>query len=501
MEKSIIIIGAGVAGLAAGCYGQMNGYRTQIFEMHDIPGGLCTAWERKGYIFDGCIHYLMGSGEGQPFNQVWQELGAWRGRNFIHHGEIVRVVDSVGKTLIAYCDPDQLETHMKERSPADARLIEKFAQGIRQLTRFDMSLMQQKPRDLMKIWDWGELGLKMMPFVGSLVKWATISAQEFAAHFKDTFLQRAIPHIFGWPEIPVMAGMSVLAAMHTRNAGFPAGGSLEFARSLERRYLQLGGQIQYKSQVEKILVEGNRAVGVRLYNDEEHRADYVVSAADGKSTIFGLLGGEFINRKIKRIYDGSLPIHAQLQVSLGVERDLSTEPHWITYLLDDPLIIAGEERFELGVKNYCFDPSLAPPGKSTVILIPRTNYSYWQHIYGHKLYDTEQIQVSDAITGFLEKIYPGICGQMEVEDVATPVSYERYTSNWQGSSCGWLLTKQTMRMMIQGMSKTLPGLHNFYMAGQSVEPGGMVPICAMSGRNAIQLICDEDKQPFMTVTS
>ena len=42
-DKSIIIIGAGIAGLAAGCYGQMNGYNTQIFEMHDLPGGLCTA--------------------------------------------------------------------------------------------------------------------------------------------------------------------------------------------------------------------------------------------------------------------------------------------------------------------------------------------------------------------------------------------------------------------------------------------------------------------------
>ena len=47
-EKSIIIIGAGFAGLAAGIYARMNGYNTQIFEMHDMPGGLCTSWKRKG---------------------------------------------------------------------------------------------------------------------------------------------------------------------------------------------------------------------------------------------------------------------------------------------------------------------------------------------------------------------------------------------------------------------------------------------------------------------
>ncbi len=50
-DKSIIIIGAGFAGLAAGIYGRMNGYNTRIFEMHNQPGGLCTSWKRNGRFF------------------------------------------------------------------------------------------------------------------------------------------------------------------------------------------------------------------------------------------------------------------------------------------------------------------------------------------------------------------------------------------------------------------------------------------------------------------
>jgi len=61
MTKTIIIIGAGMAGLSAGCYAQMNSYKTRIFEMHDKPGGLCTSWTRNGYTFDGCIEWLLGS--------------------------------------------------------------------------------------------------------------------------------------------------------------------------------------------------------------------------------------------------------------------------------------------------------------------------------------------------------------------------------------------------------------------------------------------------------
>jgi phytoene dehydrogenase-like protein len=505
MTESVIIIGAGVAGLAAGCYAQMNGYQSQIFELHDIPGGLCTAWERKGYVFDGCIHYLLGSAPGQPFHRIWQELGAVQGRSMIDHAEIMRVVDREGRTFHAYCDPAHLEQHIAELSPADAKLGRQLADGVRLFTRFDMSLLRQTPQSLMGSAAWAKLGGRMLPFVGALARWALVSAEDFAQRFQDPLLRRALPLVFGWGEIPMMGAISVLAAMHTGNASFPSGGSLAFVRALERRYLSLGGQIHYRAQVEKILVDSplpaagrGRAAGVRLYDDREFRADVVISAADGQKTIFGMLDGQFADSKTRRRYDGHLPIHSQVQVSLGVARDLSGQPHWATYLLDQPLTIAGEERRDIGVKHYCFDPSLAPPGKSVVEVMIRSDYDYWQRIYGRKLYDTEQIQVSDQVIDFLETLYPGIGSQIEVKDVATPLSYERYTGNWQGSTCGWLLTKDTMRMMISGIGQTLPGLANFYLCGQWVEPGGMVPMAAISGRNVVQLLCHAAGKSFTT---
>jgi phytoene dehydrogenase-like protein len=85
--------------------------------------------------------------------------------------------------------------------------------------------------------------------------------------------------------------------------------------------------------------------------------------------------------------------------------------------------------------------------------------------------------------------------------VATPMTYERYTGNWQGSMEGWLITTKTMRMtMGRGMDKTLPGLENFYMTGQWVEPGGGVPGVASSARNVLQMICKRDGKPFVTQT-
>ena len=80
-------------------------------------------------------------------------------------------------------------------------------------------------------------------------------------------------------------------------------------------------------------------------------------------------------------------------------------------------------------------------------------------------------------------------------DVATPMTWVRYTGNWKGSYEGW-------QMMTFGfgkrMEKTLPGLDGFYMVGQWVEPGGGLPGVAPSGRNAIQIICKKDGKKFVT---
>ena len=115
-EKSIAIIGGGVAGLATGCYARMNGYRTHIFEMSGVPGGVCTSWRRGQYTIDSCIHWLMGSRAGSSMNRIWRELGALAGREVIDHDEFMRIEGRDGRTLIVYTNADRSGT-----APARAR--------------------------------------------------------------------------------------------------------------------------------------------------------------------------------------------------------------------------------------------------------------------------------------------------------------------------------------------------------------------------------------------
>jgi phytoene dehydrogenase-like protein len=110
----------------------------------------------------------------------------------------------------------------------------------------------------------------------------------------------------------------------------------------------------------------------------------------------------------------------------------------------------------------------------------------------------EKEQIADQVVAALDRRFPGLAVRVEMRDVATPITFERYTGNWLGTFLGWRITTKTLRLR---MGKTLPGLKNFYMAGQWVEPGGGVPTAALSGRDVFQIICRRDKKSFAATIS
>jgi hypothetical protein len=49
----------------------MNGFQSHIFELHFLPGGLCTSWRRGHYVFDGAVRYLTGVGPTASTRPLW----------------------------------------------------------------------------------------------------------------------------------------------------------------------------------------------------------------------------------------------------------------------------------------------------------------------------------------------------------------------------------------------------------------------------------------------
>jgi phytoene dehydrogenase-like protein len=127
-----------------------------------------------------------------------------------------------------------------------------------------------------------------------------------------------------------------------------------------------------------------------------------------------------------------------------------------------------------------------------------TEWEYWDELYKDtENYKAEKERLANELLAILDKRYPGLSDQVEMTDVATPMTWVRYTGNWKGSYEGW---REISLGFGRRMDKTLPGLDSFYMVGQWVEPGGGLPPAAQSGRNVIQVICRKDKKSFVTST-
>ena len=494
MTPTLLIIGGGIAGLSAGVYGRMNGYRTQIFEMHSLPGGLCTAWRRRNYLVDGCIHWLCGSGPGMSIHRLWQELGPAKDIRFVDHEALSRI-ELPEMTFTFYADPEQLEEYLVDLGPEDEAVVHELMQALRDFVRHE-ALMQADWLNIEEVGkaQWDEYGQFMH-------RWTTTTMDYFTERLRSPKLQRIFSHLTGaW--IPVFFFLLPLAYASRKSSGYPIGGSLEFARSIERRYLGLGGEIEYNAKVKRILVEEGRAVGLLLEDGREIRGEdvTVISAADLHATMFDMLEGKFQTDESRAWFEKVPVIGSPLQVTLGVAMEVAETPSTVSGVLfrpASPVILYGSPQEMIDIQVFNYDPTAAPKGKTMIRVNLNGDYTFWKKLRETPdQYEAEKKRIAGEVVKALDARYPGLAEKVEMVDVATPVTFERYTGNWQGSSQGWVPTPEAANGTAWFSQKTLPGLERFYLAGQWVEIIGGVPSAAFSARNVIRLICGRDGRPF-----
>ncbi|MFX0108844.1 MAG: phytoene desaturase family protein [Candidatus Hodarchaeota archaeon] len=498
-KKSMIIIGAGLGGLSTGCYAQMNGYESKIFEYHSKPGGVAAVWKRGDYLIDGGIHFLICHKPGTSIYDVYQEIGAVGSYELEDMNKYMRFMDETGSKVIEFTENlDKLEQDLIELSPEDADEIRKFLKEVDWMKDSPLLTdlgMSTAPPELRGRFDtlkdmWNMRGF-MKYFTG---KWSK-SATGYSEYLKDPFLKTVFKNLFS-PDVSIWFVIMIMATVAGGLLGLFKGGCHEFIEAIVNKYESLGGEIQYRSKVEKIIVEDDVAVGVVLSDGIEHRADVIVSAADGRSTIFNLLGGQYVDEKIEKRYSTWKPYDPMIIVSLGVNRVFEKEAPFTIFIMKDPLVYAGRSITCLPLRVMNYGDAFAPKGKTVIQVMLETDWEYWFDLrQNHDDYKAMKKQIADEIVKRLEVQYPGITSQIEITDVATPYTSWRYTLNDKGSPMGWLLTKSTLTELIP---RTLPGLENFYMAGHWVLPGGGVPGSIYTGRNVLQILCKKEGREFKT---
>lgn len=487
--KKLLIIGAGIAGLSAGVYAQRSGFDVTILEQHSIPGGMCTSWRRNGYLFEGAIHWMTGSSPNTALHKMWRDVGALGDDVAVRYDDPFLSVDWEGQIVHLYRDPDKLQAHFNEVSPEDADTTKQLVSYVRAFTKMEMPVMDikglktAKPRKM----SMGAV-FNMLPALMKMGSVSKLSTAEYISRFRHPALRMLLSNIVT-DEYGATSLLFTLATLAAGDGGYPEGGSLAMTKRMADTFTGLGGTILYNTKAEKVLVENGAAAGV-IANGEAMPADVVIITLETLAAVERLFDEPPKDEWLLRLKRETKPA-ACCFICVGVNAQVSEMP---VFMLDEPIRCGGFSYSSLGLHCYAGYPGYAPEGATALTTaFMGDSYEFWKKAREEGRYEAEKQAVAEQVRHALCKKYPFMEGNIDVIDIATPLTYERYTGASKGS---W------MSVMGKGESNasypcTLEHAAGVYFAGhRTMSPGGL-PVALASGRTAAQLACRQFDMLFV----
>lgn len=489
--KSIVIIGAGISGLTAGIYALQSGFDVTIYESHTVPGGASTSWRRKGYLFEGGIHWMTGSSPKTPLNRLWYEVGALNDNVKVLYPDPFIAFDYNGQTAYIYRDIDKLRQHFLELSQEDRKEINRLCSDVKKFTRFTMPVMDIKGVKVKKKSDVPISSLiGMLPALPRLLFYNNQTAKEYSERFKSPQIKNLLENIAG-RDNTAAAIVFILATLASGDGGYPGGGSLDMADRMAKYFEKLGGTIKYSKAVNKVLVENGIARGVKL-DGEEIKADAVIVTLDTLVAIDTMFDTPISEPWAEKMRQTTKPM-LDTFICLGVEADLSGLPERIVFRSDEPLVCGNLSESVIGICNYAGYKGYAPQGYTAVTsLIIGDSYDFWKTCYENGTYQAEKQKLAESLIEILAKKYPQTAGKIAVWDVATPLTYERYLGSYKGS---WMSAMEKGSKNSTYPSKP-ESIQNVYFAGQRLMSPGGLPAALVTGRTAVQHLCKDTNTVF-----
>lgn len=486
-ERHVVIVGGGLAGLSAGCYARASGFRTTIVEHNLALGGVCTAWSRGPYTIDGCIHWLTGG----AFQRIYEELGIVPRVPLRTMEQFTTYRDARdGFELTISRDLEATARALRELAPEDADEIQRLVDGADRVAKlapgFDRPVELSSMREqLSGLWN-------MRHDLGTIAHFHKPVATWSAEHLKSERLRRIFTRIVP-AEAPTLVLLMVLGYLKHGYLSRPEGGTARFRDALVDTYKQRGGDAVLHATVDEVLVDGDRARGVRLADGSIIEGDLVISTASAPETVLRLLGGRYGAAEMRERMANWKMFQPIVLASYGVALPLTRVPPMLLIDHVQALTVGGVPNEQLYVRVYNEDASLAPPGHAVVQTTLSTDYAYWAKTGSR--YNMEKDAIAALALEQLDRYLPGVKAATRVSDVATPLTFWNMARSWRGAYEGWMPTSEAM---FGHVKKMLPGLAGFYMAGQWVEPGGGVPTALLSGRQVAQLVCAAEERPFVS---
>lgn len=483
MAWDVIVIGSGIGGLVTATQLATKGARVLVLEQYLIPGGSSGSFERAGYRFDVGASMIFGFGSEGTTNLLTRALSA------------------AGQTLETIPDPVQIHYHLPEGLDLKVHrqyeaflqaLIAKFpheAVGIRQFYRacwrvFNclnvMDLLSlEEPRYLARMFLQHPLAclglLRYLPQnVGDIAR----------KYIHDPNVLKFIDmECFCWSTVladrtPMINAGMVFSDRHYGGVRYPRGGVGQIAQKLVSGLMQAGSTIRYQAKVSQILLAHGTAIGVKLTTGEQLYADRIVSNATRWDTLGKLLPHRRLSRSEVAWQQRYQPSSSFLSLHLGVNATAipaDTECHHI--LLEDwPQMTAEQGTIFVSIPTL-LDPHLAPSGQHIIHTFTPSWMPVWQGLSSHAYREKKQ-RDADRVIQRLECIFPGLRGQIVLQEIGSPRTHRRFLGRIDGTYGPIPRRKQ---WGLWGMPFNRTNIKHLYCVGDSTFPGQGLNAVAFSG--------------------
>ena len=470
--KNVVIIGAGLTGLSAGITLQKRGIQSEIYEMAPWPGGVCTAWTRKGHTFDGCIHWMVGTRTHDPMRKMYEEVGALTPETIVYNPfeitlEIEGYVYSIPMNINLFRD------FLMSIAPEDERFIKRFC---KELDRVAQSVMVAgKPKNLHDLYI---MMTKGRGFLRAIIKHLGKTVEQYTRRLQNDQLRNIIHHLMP-PSMSVFALVMMLGTRMSDNGGYPMGGARDMIHNMSTMYQTLGGKLYCNSKVDEILVENGKIKGI-MTKGQLKEATHVIAACDMYDILQRMLKGKHPHPVLDQLLKDGPLFSPVMLVSYGLNRSFDI-PFSIVHRLQEP-INTGENMSinSYHLRAFDFDPSFAPSGKSSVMAMLSAPFDEWHELRtnDHQAYQQKKQEIAHLLAERINLRYPGFKDAVEVIDVATPSTYYRLNNLYKASYEGFLPQPELFKLNIKPYIK---GIRNLYLAGQWTTPGGGIPPAIISG--------------------
>jgi all-trans-retinol 13,14-reductase len=430
MKYDIIIIGAGLGGLTAGAKLAKGGRKVLVIEQHSKPGGCATTFQRGDYTLEVGLHEMDSPSAGDMKTRIFNDLGVFKEVTFLNLPEFYHFINGRYDITIPH-DPKIAIERLSAIFPDETSGINAYFNHL--LTPRKKNPTNETIKDM-----------SVGEYLDSIIKNEDLKLVLLGnlGYFHDD------------PYSLSLAYYSVAQGSYFNCGGsFIREGSQKLSDYFSDFIKSHGGDVILNHLVTKILVSGNKAVGVSYRKKNLSVSEDIIVSGDeiiANSAVHSLAAmlPENIISELQNNIAGVEIGTSLLTIYFGFRKPLKELGHnyYSTFIYDDSVKtladILKNNKDDYSRRSFTFidygqiDSGLAPEGKSVGSLCCIDYIRDWEKLTPEE-YISEKERVAKIFIGRLENMIPGIKDVIDYYEVGTSLTVNRYTLNTNGATHGF----------------------------------------------------------------